>query len=382
MDKTFATIGLHEIKLDCRHYTGYRPCRKHDGCPECPHYTPRGGQILLIKLGAMGDVLRTKSVLPALKRAHPESWIVWLTEPGSEAIVRDPLVDEIRTFTPAGIAAIEGRRYVRLACLDKDPHALALSARLDADLRQGFAPTPYNTVTVWNEGAMDALRLGLSDEFKFRINRKTAPHIVHDMLGLEFCNDRFRLQVPQEARRAARDILESLEVPPRRPIVGLNTGCGPVFATKGWTTEGMIDFIRLMAGEGVSVLLLGGPREEPLHREIMSACPDRAGAELFDSGNRNSLETFFALVEACDAVVTSDSRAMHVATALDRGVVAFFGPTCEQEVDLFGLGEKIVTDFPCSPCYLRSCDKSPTCMQALAGATVAAAVRRVLDARR
>lgn len=382
MDKTFATIGLDEIKLDCRHYTGYRPCGKRDGCPGCPHYAPRGEQILIIKLGAMGDVLRTKSILPGIKRRHPLSWIVWLTDPGSEPLVRDPLVDEIRAFTPAGIAALEGRHFARLACLDKDPHALAISARLTADLRQGFAPTPYNTVSVWNEGAMDALRLGLSDEFKFRLNRKTAPHIVHDMLGLEFRNDRFRLHVPEAARREARAILDRSEVPPDRPVIGLNTGCGPAFATKGWTVEGMVELIRLLADGSVSIVLLGGPREAPIHRELLSACSDQAGTELFDSGNLNPLETFFALVEACTLLVTSDSLAMHVATALDRGVVAFFGPTCEQEVDLHGLGEKIVTDFACSPCYLKTCDKSPTCMQALRGETVAAAVRRVLHARR
>ncbi len=381
MDKTFATIGLDEIKLDCRHYTGYKPCRQHEGCPGCPHYAPRGDQVLVIKLGAMGDVLRTKSILPGLRRQHPGCWLVWLTDPGSEAIVRDPLVDEIRAFTPSGLGALEGRHFSRIACLDKDAHALALSARLPADFRQGFAPTPHNTVTIWNEGAMEALRLGLSDEFKFRINRKTAPHIVHDMLGLEFHNDRFRLHVADAARREARAILDGIEIPRNRPIVGLNTGCGPAFATKGWTVDGMVELIRILAARDLAILLLGGPREAEVHRELLSACSDQAGTELFDSGTHNPLETFFALVEACSVIVTSDSLAMHVATALDRGIVAFFGPTCEQEVDLHGLGEKIVTDFPCSPCYLKSCDKSPTCMQALRGSTVAEAVQRVLHAR-
>jgi ADP-heptose:LPS heptosyltransferase len=127
--------------------------------PGLSHYAPRGEQILIIKLGAMGDVLRTKSLLPALKRAHPTSWIVWLTAPGSESIARDPLVDEVRTLTTEGVMSLEHRPWTRVLCLDKDPHALALSAKLDAKIRQGFAPTPYNTVTVWNDAATDALRL-------------------------------------------------------------------------------------------------------------------------------------------------------------------------------------------------------------------------------
>lgn len=381
MTPSFANIALNEIKFDCRHYSGYKPCGKQDGCPECPHYSPRGEQILIIKLGAMGDVLRTKSLLPALKRAYPTSWIVWLTAPGSECIARDPLVDEVRTLTTEGIMSLEGRPWARILCLDKDPHALALSARLDAKLRQGFAPTPYNSVTVWNDAAMDALRLGLSDEFKFRQNRKTQPEILHNIAELPYTGDSYGLTLTEDARRSALEVLTRIGIPLDRPIIGLNTGCGPVFATKAWTPEGFSDLIRrLGVHEGHSLMLLGGTREQALHRRLTAENP--GCTVLFDSGNHNSLETFFGLVERCAMVLTSDSLCLHAAVALRRPLVAFFGPTCEQEIDLFGLGEKIVTDFACSPCYLKVCPKPRTCMQALEVGVVESAMMRVLHAAR
>lgn len=377
---SFATIRRDEIRTDCRFYTGYKPCGKHDGCPDCPHYAPRGGQVLVIKLGAMGDVLRTKAILPALRRRHPDAWLVWLTAPGSEPLVRDPLVDEIRPLTLEGVLALEGRTYSHLYSLDKDAHAVSLAARFNAGRRYGFAPTPYNTIDVWNEASMHALRLGLSDDLKFRQNTKTVPEIVAEMCELDDSGGRYTLTLGEEARAAARAHWTRATAPlAGRRILGLNTGCGPVFATKGWTEENMAGLIR-MVGErdDVGLALLGGPRETGLHARLLAEAGPHAQNAVVDMGTHHPLEVFFGLVEQCDVLLTADTLALHVALALGRPVVAWFGPTCHQEIDLFGLGEKLVTDFPCSPCYLKSCPKPVFCLSALAPETVLAAADRVL----
>ncbi|MCC6546431.1 glycosyltransferase family 9 protein [Candidatus Sumerlaeota bacterium] len=379
---SFANIRLDEIKADCRYYSGYKPCHKFDGCPDCPHYEPRGEQILIIKLGAMGDVLRTKAILPGLKRKHPASWIVWLTEAGSESLARDPLVDEVVTFNPAGLLQLEGRRFSRLVCLDKDRHAVSLAAKLIADCKQGFAPTAFNTISVWNEAAMYALRLGLSDDLKYRINEKSMPQIVTEACELPWVGDGYSLVLTDAARTAAEkhwlQVLGSAHG--KKIVVGLNTGCGPVFATKGWSLERMKDFVMLMRQrDDVVLMLLGGPRERDTHRELMRVGGADAGVKVFDSGNDNPLELFFALVARCNAVLTADSLALHIAVALKVPVVSWFGPTCAQEIDLYGRGEKLVTDFPCSPCYLKICPKEVTCMEALSAQSVAEALDRVLS---
>lgn len=377
---TFADIPLRDVRTDCRHYTGYKPCHKADACPGCTHYAPRGAQVLVIKLAAMGDVLRTKSILPALRRAWPESWLVWLTDPGSEPIARDPLVDEIRAFTTEGLMALEGRAFEAVYCYDKEPHALALSAKVNAKRRFGYAPTAYNTVTVWNAGAEEALRLGLSDEFKFRISRKTMPHVVHDMAELPYDRADFSLVIRPEARAAAAARLAAIGLPVGLPVVGVNTGCGPAFPTKGLPQENMTGLVARLAASGdVNVLLLGGPREEPLHRAILAALPEAARVRVFDSGTGNALETFFAIVDRCDVVVSSDSLAMHVGTALRKPVIAFFGATCEHEVDMYGRGEKVVAEgFECSPCYRKSCPQPVFCLSTLTPERLEAAVRRWL----
>ncbi len=372
--------GFHP---ECRHYTGYKPCPKGgDDCDACGPEDMRGTEILVIKLGAMGDALRSKCLLPGLKRRWPRSWIVWLTNPGSEAIVRDPMVDEIRVLNAEGLLALEGRRFDALFCLDKDAAALSLSRRIDAAAKFGYAPTAHNTVDVWNQGSEHALRMGLSNEFKYRRNELTHQRILYRMAELEYEGDGYGLSIPDASRAAAGAMFERFGLPPGRPVIGINTGCGPVFETKAWTVEGFASLLKSMGGAGdASLVLLGGRQEEALHRELMAACGELAGRTVFDSGNFNSLEDFFAIVDRCDAVLSSDSLAMHVAIALKKRVVAFFGPTCEQEIDLFGRGEKIVTDFECSPCYLKTCDVRPSCMQSMKAQDVEDALRRALAGR-
>jgi len=56
-----------------------------------------------------------------------------------------------------------------------------------------------------------------------------------------------------------------------------------------------------------------------------------------------------------DLVVTSDTLGMHLAVALKKPVIALFGPTCPQEIDLYGRGTKLFQGAACSPCYKQTC---------------------------
>src|SRR5688572_32883598 len=92
-------------KGDCRHFRGDVPCAPHkrEGvhCDDCPHYDPIQGRILIIKLGAIGDVIRTTPLLRKLKADHPRAHITWLTH--SPEVVPRSAVDRVLPFTPASV---------------------------------------------------------------------------------------------------------------------------------------------------------------------------------------------------------------------------------------------------------------------------------------
>ena len=75
-----SALLIHE---DCRHFRGDIPCKpnKEFGvhCDGCEYYDPIAENILIIKLGAAGDVLRTTPILHRLKIDNPQARIWWLT---------------------------------------------------------------------------------------------------------------------------------------------------------------------------------------------------------------------------------------------------------------------------------------------------------------
>lgn len=391
-------LRFEDIRFDCDLYNGYKPCRFGNECAGCPHYSPRedaseetepgeavmppqpavsrgegdAERILIIKTGAMGDVLRTTTLLPSLKRAYPESFITWVTDHSALPLLEaNPLIDELLEMSDATVEAVARKDFDLLLNFEKEKEPLALAGRVRAGTRRGFGPTRWNTPTVYNRESQYALLLGLSDELKFRVNMKTYPEIIAEMACLPYARDPYILELTATSRRC-QAMLESRLSGDGRLRIGINTGCGAVFRTKQWTFEGWVGLVHfLQEHASADILLLGGQAERDLNREILCHT-----SGVIDTGTDNTLEEFFGVVNACDIVVTSDSLAMHIAVALRKYVVALFGSTSHVEVDLFDRGEKVVTDFACSPCYLKTCDKVPTCMQALTGRTVGEAVLR------
>ena len=125
---------------------------------------------------------------------------------------------------------------------------------------------------------------------------------------------------------------------------------------------------------GGTALVLGGPDDRPVAEEVLRL----SGGAAIDGGVHEVLD-FAAIVGSLDALVTGDTLALHIAVALGVPVVALFGPSAPQEIELYGRGARVVAPVDCSPCYLRSCEKSPSCMESIDADTVADALRGVLD---
>lgn len=382
MDHILKKLQKEKIKFDCRHYSGYKPCGLSEFCEDCPHYKPIGRRILIIKLAAMGDVLRTTAILPGLKKKYPDSHITWITDSSSYPMLKNnPFIDRLMMFDPESILTVSRIRYNLVINFEKEERALALMDMVQSAKKMGFAFSESFTLSVANQGSLYALQLGLHDELKFKHNRKTYQETIYEMAELPYEGEGYVLNLSEYSRRFADEAKKGFCIKTDRICIGFNTGCGGIFETKRWTKAGFCELARLLSNDGYQILLLGGQRECDFNHDIL----EKSGAHLIDTGCNNSLEEFLGIVSLCDLVVSSDSLAAHIALALEKEVVIFFGSTCAQEVDLFGRGEAIVTDFPCSPCYKNQCDKDPTCMEALAPQTVYDAVCRrlsILESRR
>lgn len=364
------------LRLDCRFYRGDRPCSAgvQGVCPtDCPEHTPFGKRILIIKLAALGDVVRTLALLPGIKDAWTDSFITWITRPsGVRMLANHPLIDRLLPFDAESLAHLECERFDLCLSLDKEPAPAALAMRIDAAEKRGIGLSAHGTVFPLNAECRHYFRLGLDDELKYRRNEKSYQELVYDAVGLRYRGQRYRLYPNNASRARAARIWTDLGLEPTERVVGLNTGAGRGFANKTWPPGKFVELARALIGRGrFRVALLGGPDEIARNRRIAAACP---GA--LDIGCDHSELDFVALMERCGVLLTGDSLAVHVAVACEVPCVVLFGPTCAQEIELYGRGTKVRTPLQCSPCYRRTCDISPSCMDEISVERVLAAVDR------
>ncbi|MBD3400191.1 MAG: glycosyltransferase family 9 protein [Candidatus Coatesbacteria bacterium] len=358
-------------KADCRHYLGDRPCRFRRTCPDCPNYAPRGAEVLVIKLAALGDVLRTCALLPALRRRHgDDAFITWVTgEAARPLVANQPLVDRALPLDVRTLAALRGRFFEAVYVLDKEDHATGLGLMVEAGERYGFVHGRRGELLPVDETARYYWTLGLDDEEKFQTNQLSYQQLLANALGLDWRGERYALRPSQVDKERAAGISGGFAE--GRPLVGLNVGAGGVFAHKNWPARRYAELID--ARPDWRFLLLGGPREAGLLAELEAASNARS------AGADNPLLTFAALIERCAAVVSGDTLGLHVALAVGTPVVALFGPTCRQEIELYGRGVKLVSPADCAPCYRRRCDVSPSCMERIGLAEVLSSLEELLE---
>lgn len=363
------------IALDCKHYRGDRPC-KHRGQCRCLDYESMGMRILIIKLGALGDVVRTASLLPTLKRTYPESHITWATKPNGVRILSGhPLIDQLVTFDTAGVLALTGQRFDLVLSCDKEPGPAALCNAIDCNDKRGISLSRWGTVGPANSECEPYFKLGLDDELKFKHNMLSYPELIHTALGLKYTADRYRLYCDPTAKARALRMFQPWRNAADGPVIGMNTGSGSSFANKALRSSRWVEVGRELINIGYTVVLLGGPDELEDNAWIV----DHLGWGIYSAGCDNSEQEFVAVVDQCDVVITGDTLALHVALARAVSVVAIFGPTCEQEIEMFGLGTKIVSGLDCGPCYRRQCQRTPTCMDAVSAEEIVDAVVKICE---
>ena len=368
------------IAFDCKYFRGDRPCEWHKRygvvC-QCEHYEKVEERLLIIKLDAMGDVLRTTALLPPLAAVHPRASITWLTRRESVPLLGgNPYVNEVLEHGHEADMQLRARSFDRVINLDAGKASAALASLANAPRKDGFVLDPCGYVQPTNASARRWLEMGVFDDLK-RAGTRTYQDIMADILGLPPGQSRYILELSPEERREARHHLQRIGVSFEQPIIGLNTGAGDRWELKQWREDGYVELVaRLSAAKGVQFVLLGGPGERERHERLkrQSAVP------LLDSGCDNPVRHFAALVGHCDVVVTGDTLAMHISLALGRRTVVLFGPTSAAEIELYGLGEKVVPDMSCLSCYKSTCDFVPNCMDLIGVEMVERAVLRQLEA--
>jgi ADP-heptose:LPS heptosyltransferase len=375
---TFPFESPVHIAADCRFFLGDRPClwHKREGAVcTCTHYETVRTRILIIKLDAMGDVLRTTTLLPLIGATYPGAFVTWITRPESVPLMQNnPFIQEVVAYGADSAVHLAAREFDYAINLDAGKISAGLMSAARATRKDGFVLHAHGYVMPTNAAAAAWLEMGTNDTLK-RQGTRAYQDWMKAILGLSaVAGERYVLELKDDERQAGREHLARLGVDFSRPIVGLNTGAGGRWELKQWREQGFVELIARMAPQGVQFLLLGGPPEEARNKRLKAV----SSTGVIDPGCQNPVRHFAALMAPCDVVVTGDTLAMHIALSLERRTIVLFGPTSAPEIELYELGEKVIPDMTCLGCYKNACDFVPNCMDLISVDMVAAAVDRQL----
>jgi heptosyltransferase-2 len=357
------------INRNCRFYKGSRPCKfnKDDGseCPACRHVSTYSCRVLIIKLDALGDVLRTGGLLPILAARHGAPYICWLTRPDAvELVAMMEGVDEILSFDVDGLARMETGHWDYVYSLSNDYSSAAL-ANIAAPVNPAIGYTVRDGVLHHsNEAARHWLEMAAFDRLK-KANKETYQKLMLDIVGESETAAPPRLKRDPRAELAAKTRLTDLFPGSGRPLLAINIGAGTRWPKK-MLDAGQISVLaaQVLENAEVDIVLVGGRAEESKAAYILSLCQDRPRVRAALSAQ--SFGDFVAILRQCSALLCGDTLALHIATAINLPTVCVVGPTSSSELAEFdGLVVKTsVAQLDCLGCY-GDCQKSDNCMSLL-----------------
>ncbi len=294
--------------------------------------------IVIIKLGALGDVMRTTPIAEAIKKKYPESKITWVTKENAlELLEGNPYIDKALFFPLQ--KEIELDRFDLLYNFDIDKEAALLASEIKADKKYGFYLEGDYPVA-FNPGAEYYLNTLFDDNLK-KNNRKTYQEMMFDTAELSYNKEQPLIYLAEKDIEYASSFVRINNIDTEK-LIGLHMGAGPRWPSKAWSKERIKEFIRKSKEKGYNILLFGGPDEKDKIFHLVNELK-RDNLIIYHNNPNNSIKEFASLVNLCQKMVCSDSFSLHISLALNKPTVGLFFCTTPYEVEDYGLLKKIIS---------------------------------------
>ncbi|MBU1098835.1 MAG: lipopolysaccharide heptosyltransferase family protein [Bacteroidetes bacterium] len=348
----------------CKNFTGYKPCHPDhncwdDGCKECE---PIGVKILIINLDAMGDVLMTTAQLQTLKRVHPQSTIYWITLKNAYKLLdNNPFIDKVFVYDFESISILNEIEFDYVMNVDKSMRSGALAMSVKAKNRVGFGLNEDGKIMPLNKGAEYNYRLGMDDHLKFKVNTTTGQEYLSETFEIPYERNDYVFNFNEEEKIFIEAYKKEVGISETDEVIGFNTGCSLLFPNKKMTIEQHQALIEQFLKLGrFKIILLGGPEDTERNELIAQPFGDR----IINTPSNHGLRKGAAYESIPDVIISGDSFGMHLAIALKKHVIAWFGLSCWTEIDLYDRGIKLAPEgLECAPCWKKVCPNNLECIQ-------------------
>jgi ADP-heptose:LPS heptosyltransferase len=350
----------------CKRFSGYKPCFPDHNCWEdgCKDQIPTGAKILIINLDAMGDVLMTTAQLPAIKRKFPESTVYWITlKIAAPLLFENQFIDQVYVYDAESISILSQMKFDYVMNVDKSQRSCALLNSVAAEKKLGFGLNEEGKIIPVNEGAYYNYQLGMDNNLKFKVNKRTGQDYLSETFELKDFSrrDDYTFNFTKEELKFIQDYKDEIGIKSDDMVIGFNTGCSNLFPNKKMTIEQHIFLIETLLKENkFKIVLLGGPEDTERNEKIYS----HFKGKIINTPTNMGIRKGACFEDIPDLIITGDSFGMHLAIALKKYVIAWFGLSCWTEIDLYDRGVKLFSEqLFCSPCWKKACPYNLECIQ-------------------
>jgi lipopolysaccharide heptosyltransferase II len=354
-------------------------------------------KILIINPFGVGDVLFTTPVIRTIKDNQPDTIIgYWCNERVRDILKHNPHIDKIFALSRGDIKRIYNQSrikgiysFLKLVYSIKKEH-FDISLDFSLDHRYGLI------------SKLSGIKKRIGFNYKKRgrfltdridIDGYQAKHVVEYYLDLlKFINikpqdARLELAITGQSKREAQDFLAKRGINSQDLIIAIIPGAGAswgkVASIKQWPPENFAWLAdKIVENYRAKIIIMGDFSEKELARQVMASMHHKA----IDLSGITTLGELGALLSEMNLVITNDGGPLHMAIALGKKTVSFFGPVDPRVYGPYPADRNrhivLRKALDCSPCYskfrLNPCRKNKECLKAIDVEEALEAVNRLL----
>jgi lipopolysaccharide heptosyltransferase II len=342
-------------------------------------------KILILKPSSLGDVIHALPVLRLLKLHFREAEIFWWIDSALAPLIEgDPDL--------AGIVRFERKRWGKTRYWPEMLRSIRRMREQNFDVVIDLQCLARSGAFAWLARGkfligLDDAREGARGYYDLAVPRATFhTHAVDWYLSVlpplgvpvheNFAWLPERPQIAAEVNSKWAPAISKLKTQNSKLIL-LQPGAR--WPNKRWPEDYFAKLVHRLAQKypEARFAVLGAKDDAPLGETILEAAP----AKVSNLCGHTSLPEMIEWVRRCDLMITNDTGPMHVAAALNKPLVALFGPTEPRRTGPYGQLENVLRlDLPCSPCLSSRCTIAETdkCLRTLSPALVLDRVGKLL----
>ncbi len=291
-------------------------------------------KILIIRAGAIGDVVHTSNLFRSIKQAYPQVSIHYMTsELIKPLLIEDLDIEKVLTINPK-FKLFSSYTKELANTLKNEKYDLVINLQPSFKIKSLIFLAGIKKQVVYRKS------FGMHAVKNFWATGTKAFPEMQEI-------DKLKLYLPKTAIECAKEKVKDI----KRPIIVINAG-GVLSKRQGRTypVEKWIELGNKIQEKYNGTIILNGAKED---KDILA--PLNTIKNTIDYIGELSLINSCAVIGEADLMISGDSGPLHIATALGVKSIGLYGSMPAKRTGCYSCGVDVVSKKDCVPCNRRKC---------------------------